>query len=118
MTEQGNADAGSQGKHPIVRLILENPISALNTAAILFGGGIVYASNESRMNQMSDRITKIEIAADRETALLAAKDDRATQKVEAITRDLTDVKIDVRGIKSSVEFLVRQVQQQERRAPQ
>jgi len=33
----------------IVRLVLENPISAFNTAAIIFGGGFVYSSNENRM---------------------------------------------------------------------
>jgi hypothetical protein len=117
MTEQGNADAGPQGRHPIVRLILENPISALNTAAILFGGGFVYASNESRMEKMEARVVTMEQRVRDDAVASNVKDDRATQKVDGIARELNDVKVAVRGIEASVQFLVRQVQQQERRAP-
>jgi uncharacterized lipoprotein YajG len=118
MTEQENAETGSQGRHPIVRLIIENPISALNTAAILFGGGFVYASNESRMEKMETRVVAMEQRIREDNIAATVKDDRATQKVEVITRDLNDVKVAVRGIEASVQFLVRQVQQQDRRGPQ
>lgn len=121
MNEQENADGGSSGRHPIIGLILENPISAINTAAIIFGGGLVYSSNENRMEKMETRIVRIEQQVRDDITVANVNADRTTQKVEAITRDLSDVKITVRGIEASVQFLVQQVQQQmrlERRGPQ
>jgi hypothetical protein len=116
MTEQENAAAGSPGRHPIVRLIIENPISAINTAAILFGGGFVYASNESRMEKMEARVLIVEQRVREDNIAANIKDDRATQKVEGIARELNDVKVTVRGIESSVQFLVQQ-EQRRRVAP-
>jgi hypothetical protein len=113
MTEQGNADAGSQARHPIVRLIIENPISALNTAAIIFGGGFVYASNEARMEKMEARVVQVELRQREDAVSSSLKDDRSAQKVDGIARELGDVKVAVRGIEASVQFLVRQVQQQQ-----
>jgi hypothetical protein len=121
MTEQEKAETGSKEWHPIVRLIIENPISALNTAAILFGGGFVYASNESRMEKMESRVVAVEVQQQRESASASIKDDRAAQKVDGMARELGDVKVTVRGIEASVQFLVQQVQQQQRldrRGPQ
>jgi hypothetical protein len=116
MTEQENAETGSQGRHPIVRLIIENPISALNTAAILVGGGFVFASNESRMEKMEARVLIVEQRVREDNIAANIKDDRATQKVEGIARELNDVKVTVRGIESSVQFLVQQ-EQRRRVAP-
>jgi hypothetical protein len=118
MTEQEKAANGSKEWHPIVRLIIENPISALNTAAILFGGGFVYSSNENRMTQMSDRIAKIELAADRETIIAATKEDRAAQKVEGIAKELNDVKVTLRGVEASVSYIADVLRQQNRRGQQ
>jgi hypothetical protein len=108
MTETGKAEAGAKDRSPIIRLILENPISAFNTAAIIFGGGMVYSSNESRMSAMGDRVTRLEMQMREEAVAGNQKDDRTTQKIENITRDLSDVKATVRGIEASVQFLVRQ----------
>jgi hypothetical protein len=116
MTEQENAAAGSPGRHPIVRLIIENPISAINTAAILFGGGFVYASNESRMEKMEARVLIVEQRVREDNIAANIKDDRATQKVEGIARELNDVKVTVRGIEAAVQFLVQQ-EQRRRVAP-
>jgi hypothetical protein len=116
MTEQENAAAGLPGRHPIVRLIIENPISAINTAAILFGGGFVYASNESRMEKMEARVLIVEQRVREDNIAANIKDDRATQKVEGIARELNDVKVTVRGIEASVQFLVQQ-EQRRRVAP-
>ena len=113
MTEQERAKASSRNWNPIVRLIIENPISALNTAAILFGGGFVYASNESRMEKMETRIVQVEHRLQADIVASNLKDDRSIQRVEAISRELTDVRLTVRGIESSVQFLVQQVQQQQ-----
>ncbi|MBX9760769.1 MAG: hypothetical protein K2Y29_18465 [Beijerinckiaceae bacterium] len=105
-------------QHPIVRLVLENPISAFNTAAIIFGGGFVYSSNESRMEQMESRIVKIEAVGLRDAAIAAAKDDRTTVKIENITRDLGDVKVTVGRTEEAVRYLVRTIQEERRRAGQ
>jgi hypothetical protein len=110
MTEQENAAAGPPGRHPIVRLIIENPISAINTAAILFGGGFVYASNEARMEKMEARVLVVEQRVREDNIAANIKDDRATQKVEGIARELNDVKLTVRGIEAAVQFLVQQEQ--------
>ena len=64
-------DESGRSRRSIVRLVLENPISAFNTAAIIFGGGLVYASNENRMQQMNERIIKIEAAGLRDAAIAA-----------------------------------------------
>jgi hypothetical protein len=108
MTEAEKAGTGAKERSPIIRLILENPISAFNTAAIIFGGGMVYSSNESRMSAMGDRVTRLEIQIRDEAAAGNVKDDRTTQKIESITRDMSDIKATVRGIEASVQFLVRQ----------
>lgn len=111
-------DGSCRSRHPVVRLILENPISAFNTAAIIFGGGFVYASNENRMEQMESRIVKIEAAGLRDSAIAAAKDDRTTMKIESITRDLGDVKVTVGRTEEAVRYLVRTLQEERRRAGQ
>ncbi len=100
-------DESGRSRHSIVRLVLENPISAFNTAAIIFGGGLVYASNENRMQQMNERIIKIEAAGLRDAAIAAAKDDRTAAKSETITRDIGDVKVTVGQTEEAVRYLVR-----------
>ena len=110
MTESEKAKGGTPERHPIMRLILENPISALNTAAIIFGGGMVWASNNSRMTAMEDRIQKIEVSIRDDKAAATIKEDRTTLRIEAQIRDLNDVKVTVRGIDAAVQFLVRQAQ--------
>jgi hypothetical protein len=111
-------DESGRARHSIVRLILENPISALNTAAIIFGGGFVYASNENRMQQMNERIIKIEAAGLRDAAIAAAKDDRTAAKFETITRDIGDVKVTVGRTEEAVRYLVRTMQEERRRPGQ
>lgn len=111
-------DRSGKMQHPIIRLVLENPMSAFNTAAIIFGGGFVYSSNESRMEQMESRIVKIEAAGLRDAALAAAKDDRTTLKIESITRDLGDVKVTVGRTEEAVRYLVRSMQEEWRRTGQ
>ena len=69
-SEESWATRSGKMQHPIIRLVLENPMSAFNTAAIIFGGGFVYSSNESRMEQMESRIVKIEAAGLRDAASL------------------------------------------------
>jgi len=101
-------------RHPIVRLILENPIAAFNTAAIIFGGGFVYASNENRMEQMNERIIKIKAAGLRDAAIAAAKDDRTAAKFETITRELGDVKVTVGRTEEAVRYLVGAMQEERR----
>ena len=120
MSEISREPGARSGKlqHPIIRLVLENPISAFNTAAIIFGGGFVYSSNESRMEQMNERIIKIEAAALRDAAIAAAKDDRTAAKFENITRDLGDVKVTVGRTEEAVRYLVRTLQEERRRADQ
>lgn len=118
MTEQEKAESGSKGRHPIIRLIIENPISAINTAAILFGGGFVYSSNENRIKDVETRVVRMEQRMREDNTEQTIKDERAALKVESITRDLGDVKVTVRGIEASVQFLVQQVRDQQQRAPQ
>ncbi len=111
-------DESGRSRHSIVRLVLENPISAFNTAAIIFGGGLVYASNENRMQQMNERIIKIEAAGLRDASIAAAKDDRTAAKFETITRDLGDVKVTVGRTEEAVRYLVRTMQEGQRRSAQ
>jgi hypothetical protein len=107
-------DESGRSRHPIMRLVLENPISALNTAAIIFGGGFVYASNENRMQQMNERNIKIEAAGLRDAAIAAAKDDRTAAKFENITRDLGDVRVTVGRTEEAVRYIARAIQDERR----
>ena len=111
-------DESGRSRHSIVRLVLENPISALNTAAIIFGGGFVYASNENRMQQMNERIIKIEAAGLRDAAIAATKDDLTAAKFETITRDIGDVKVTVGRTEEAVRYLVRTLQEGRRQPGQ
>lgn len=112
MTEQEKADAGSKNWSPLIRLIIENPISAFNTAAILFGGGMVWSSNENRAREMTVRITKIEQQAERDAAVSAAKEALTGQKFETITQRLNDVAVSLRGVETSTQFIAQQVREQ------
>ena len=118
MTEQEKAEAGSKQWHPIIRLIIENPISALNTAAILFGGGFVYASNESRMEKMESRVVILEQMRRDDTAASNVKDDRTTVKIESMSRELGDVKVSIGRVEAAVQYLVQQVQRPPQRGQQ
>lgn len=118
MTEQERAEGGSKKWHPIIRLIIENPISALNTAMILFGGGMVYASNEARMAKLADRVDAVERLRIEDRAAASVSVATATQEVRTLTRDLGDVKVTVRGIETAVQFLVQQARDQQQRPSQ
>jgi hypothetical protein len=83
-----------------------------------FDGSFVYASNENRMQQMNERIIKIEAAGLRDAAIAAAKDDRTAAKFETITRDLGDVKVTVGRTEEAVRYLVRTMQEERWRAGQ
>jgi hypothetical protein len=107
MTEAEKAAMGKE-PHPLWRLIAENPISAFNAAAIIVGGAGVYYSNEARMNAMELRVARIEQLQREDTTASNVKDERTTAKIESITRDMSDIKVTVRGIEASVQFLVRQ----------
>lgn len=113
MTEKERADR-SKAWHPVVRLVFENPISALNMAAILFGGGIVYAQIGSYMRENDARVTRIEHQMKESAIASRVKDDRAAAKTDGIAREVNEVKVTVRGIESAVQFLV---QQEQRRRP-
>jgi hypothetical protein len=115
MTEQERVrSASSKRWHPFVQLFVENPISAFNMTAILFGGGVVYAQIGNYMRENDSRVARIETQI-REQAIAAnIKDDRSAAKTDGIARELNDVKVTVRGIESAVQFLV---QQEQRRRP-
>ena len=110
---------GNESKrHPIIALILDNPISALNTAAILVGGGFVYASNEARMSAMEKQITRVETGYKQSDldmkALLAeararieVSEGRNSGKIETMASQVNSVSIKLSGIESSVQFLVK-----------
>jgi hypothetical protein len=66
------------------------------------------------MQQMNERIIKIEAAGLRDAAIAAAKDDRTAAKFEAITRDLGDVKVTVGRTEEAVRYLVRTIQDERR----
>ncbi|MFN3892021.1 MAG: hypothetical protein ACK4MV_16620 [Beijerinckiaceae bacterium] len=112
MTENERAKASKSDWHPIMRLIIENPISAFNTAAILFGGGFVYSSNEHRAGQLAERITKIEQQAERENAVSSAKETLTAQKFDIINQRLNDLAVSLRGVETSTQFIAQQVREQ------
>jgi len=104
-------------RHPIIALILDNPISALNTAAILIGGGIVYASNEARMVSMEKQITRVEEGykqsdVDVRNQLIEARtrielaEGRNSGKIEAIGAQVTAASVKLSAIEASLQFLV------------
>lgn len=110
-------DSGGTKLHPIIALILDNPISALNTAAILMGGGFVYASNEARMLGMEKQIAVVEKGykdQDQEMKALLAEararieiaEGRNAGKIESIGAQVTAASIKLSGIEASVRFLV------------
>ncbi len=118
MTGQGNADRGGKQWHPLVRLVIENPISAANCALIIFGGAGVYWSNENRMADVEGRVARIERSIKEDAVTRSVKDDRTNVKIEGISRDLDDVKVSVGRVETAVQFLVRQATQSDRRGPQ
>jgi hypothetical protein len=111
VTEKEKADADKSDRHPIVKLLLENPISALNAVAIVFGGGFVYKSNEARMEAMEMRIVQIERMNTIETASANAKESATTVRVDAISRDLGEVKVTVGRVETAVKYLVDQARE-------
>ena len=70
------------------------------------------------MQQMNERIIKIEAVGLRDAAIAAAKDDRTAAKFETITRDIGDVKVTVGRTEEAVRYLVRTMQEERRRAAQ
>ncbi|MDP2355088.1 MAG: hypothetical protein Q8M31_03370 [Beijerinckiaceae bacterium] len=70
------------------------------------------------MQQMNERIIKIEAAGLRDAAIAAAKDDRTAVKFEGITRDIGDVKVTVGRTEEAVRYLVRTLQEGQRRSAQ
>ncbi len=99
-----SASPGDQ--HPIIRLVLENPISALNTAAILFGGGMVWATMTSRLSEMDREIAAVRAQVQRVEQMSATIDTATVNKFDAINRDLTEMKVEMRGLRTSLDFLV------------
>ena len=97
-----------ESPHPLIRLVLENPIQAFNTAAILFGGGMVWATMTARMSEMDREIAAVRAQAQRVEQMSAAADTATVNKFDAIYRDLTEMKVEMRGLRTSLDFLVAQ----------
>lgn len=97
-----------ESPHPLIRLVLENPIQAFNTAAILFGGGMVWATMTARMSEMDREIAAVRAQAQRVEQMSVAADIATVNKFDAINRDLTEMKIEMRGLRTSLDFLVAQ----------
>jgi hypothetical protein len=115
MTEQENANQGNRSWHPLMRLMIENPVSALNAAMILFGGGAVYAQIGSYMRENDQRVARIEQQIRESNIAANIKNDRATMRIDGISQKIGKVEVSVGRIESSLEFLVRQARQNERR---
>ena len=93
----------------------------LTIIGILVGGVWYMAQNDARIEKLDGRLVAVERSILEAAVASNLKDDRASQKVEGIAREVGDVKVTVRGIETSVQFLVQQVQQQQRldrRGPQ
>lgn len=111
-------------RHPIVALILDNPISALNAAMIIAGGGFVYATNEARMSAIEKQVARVEDSykqADRDQreamaetrGRLEAAEGRNATKIESMAAQISTVSVKIGGIETSLRFLV----DQQRRRP-
>lgn len=85
--------------NPLIRLILENPISAFNAAAILIGGAGVYWTNDARM-------TTIERDAVRSVMRLEKLENSAAMNSSSLQREIGEVKTSIKGLETSVQFLV------------
>lgn len=110
MTESEKANRGGKQWHPLVRLVIENPISAFNAVAIIIGGASVYWSNQARMEDIDARVARLEQAAKEDAVVTTQKDDRTTQKIEGISRELGDVRVSVGRVETLVQYLVNQTQ--------
>jgi|GEM_PF-3876238 len=122
MSEQGQTRGDK--RHPIVALLLDNPISALNAAMILVGGGMVWSTNEARMRDIEKQVARVEESykqADRDQreamaetrGRLEAGEGRNAQKIEAMSAQMSTVSVKISGIETSLRFLV----DQQRRRP-
>lgn len=116
MTEIGNVKE-KPPRHPIVALVLDNPISALNAAMILIGGGMVWQSNESRMSAMEKQIARVEDgykSSDAEMksmlaearARLERSEGLNAGKLEAMSTQINASSVKLSAIEASMRFLV------------
>lgn len=118
-------DVRKEGKRAdVVALIRNNPISALNAAMIIFGGGVVWATNDARMTAMERQIALVEISykqADHDLkerlsdarAQLEAAEGRNAGEIKSVAQQMSIVSAKITGIETSVRFLV----DQQRRRP-
>jgi len=115
-----------ENEHPIIRVIRTNPLMVIQICMVAFGGGIVWNQISTmrddvtkefkniedkitdRVHRAESRVTSIELALREASVLAAAKDDRATMKIESVQRELSAARVDIGRIESSLQFLVRQ----------
>lgn len=118
MSETNHAPA-DRTRHPIVALLIDNPISAINAAMILVGGAGVYYSNEARMAAMEKQVARIEegykIAdADMKMVLSDARqrmemaEGRNAGKIEAISSQMSAASVKLSSIETAIRFLVEE----------
>jgi len=86
----------------------------LTICAMVTGGIWFLAQTDARIAKMEGRVGQVETTLRDTAAAAAVKEDRAVQKVESVTRDLNDMKVAIKGIQTSVEFLVQQERNRQR----
>lgn len=76
-----------ESPYPLIRLVLANPIQAFNTAAILFGGGMAWATMTARMSEIDREIVPMHAQPQRVEQMSAAA--QATSGSEAMAQTMT-----------------------------
>ena len=113
-------------EHPVVRLVRTNPLMVIQICMVAFGGGMVWNQISTmradltkefkniedkitdRVKQAEGRVTQIEQTMRDTSVLAAAKDDRATSRIESVQREVSAVRVEIGRIESAVQYLVRQ----------
>jgi hypothetical protein len=100
--------------HPLVRLVLENPLVSFNVMAFIFVGGTGYAAMMTQISGMERQISEVKSELARVERSGTDISTGSNVRFEKINSELTDLKVTLRGVSTSLEFLV----QQERRRAQ
>lgn len=74
----------------------------------MFGGGVVWATMTSRLGEMDREIGAVKQQVARVEQASSQGDAATTTKFEQLNRELTEVKVEIRGLRTSLDFLVAQ----------
>lgn len=100
--------ADDEGGARLLGAMAKNPISAINLAAMIVLGSFVWFQSRADLDRLAERAARADAAVAQLSGRVERVEQETTTKLDAVKADIADIKATLRGVQTSLEFIVRQ----------